>query len=77
MHNMLKQNKTKQFIHCVPVKLYLSKQVRGHICFMGSSLLTPALGHYSPLHGQSQVVVTPGSRKDGQKTEIQGKGFLS
>lgn len=42
---------------------------------MDSGLLTPALGHYSPLHGQIQVVVTPGSRKDGKRAEIQGKGF--
>lgn len=42
---------------------------------MDSSLLTPALGHYSPLHGQSEVAVTPGSRKDGRRAEVQDKGF--
>lgn len=43
---------------------------------MKSSLLTPALGHSPPLYGQSQVVVTLGSRKEGQRAEVWGKGFF-
>lgn len=42
---------------------------------MDSSLLTFVLGRYSPLQGQSQIVITPGSREEVQRTEVQGKGF--
>lgn len=41
----------------------------GHICSMNSGLVIPSLGHSLLLHGQSQVVVTPGSRKEGQRAE--------